>query len=696
MPADPVLLPKHENPQTSALIRTLDWAATSLGPMEGWRPELRTLLRLMLRSKTPHHLVWGPEHYLLYNDGYIPLLGSKHPEAMGRPFSDVWSEFWDEIEPIVARAYSGEASYFQDRPFLLCRGASPEPAWISFAYTPVEDDAGTILGLHSLFFETTAKVQAEKQRLEETERLRMMFEQAPGFIAVLMAPEHRFTLVNSAYMQLIGQREVLGLSVREAVPEVADQGFVKLLDQVYATGQPYVGQRVPIDLRRQQGEAPELRYVDFVYQPLLDADGAVRGVFVQGSDVTAHLRVEEELRDRSEELRRADRRKDEFLATLAHELRNPLAPIRTGLTVLSLSPTSEQAAHTRGVMERQLGHMVRLIDDLMDIARINSNKIELRQAVVDVAELVRSALEASRPGIDAAGHQLFVSLPGKPLHVYADSTRISQVVSNLLNNAAKYTHDRGRIELEVKADGDEVAIRVSDNGVGIAAEELPHVFELFSQIGRSREQSQGGLGLGLALVKRIAEMHTGSVAAHSGGPGCGSAFTLRLPLVQQDCDVANGVATCATSDDTVPMRILVVDDNVDAADTMRALLELLGHQVEVAHDGLAAVSAVNSLEPQVVFLDIGLPGIDGYEVACRIRAAKGAACPVIIAVTGWGAPSDVERGRASGIDRHMTKPVNPEAMATLVATLQRRSGTPGNADVASGRSTPDHGPLSPP
>lgn len=680
MPADFVLPPRHDNPHTSALIRTHDWASSPLGPMESWPAELRTLVRLMLRSKTPQHLVWGPEHCLLYNDGYIPLLGGKHPEAMGRVFSEVWPEIWDEVEEIVARTSAGESNYFEDRPFLLRRGTGTEPAWISFAYTPVEDDAGNIQGFHSLFFETTAKVLAEKDRLEETERLRMMFDQAPGFIAVLMGPEHVFTLVNRAYLQLIGHREAVGLPVHEALPEAAGQGFLTLLDRVYATGKPYVGQRVPIALQPNPEEPSEQHYVDFVYQPLLDADGGVRGVFVQGSDVTSHQRAEEELRDLSEDLRRESRRKDEFLATLAHELRNPLAPIRTGLSVLALSPSPEQAAHTREVMDRQLRHMVRLIDDLLDIARINSNKIELRSEVADIDELVRSALETSRPAIDAAGHQLFLSLPARPLHVRADPTRISQVISNLLNNAAKYTPDHGRIEVLVEAEADDVVVRVSDNGVGIAADALPHVFDLFSQVGRSSDQSQGGLGIGLALVRRIAEMHGGSVDVRSEGPGRGSTFSLRLPAVAVAADdTAGAAATAGPAPAASPMRILVVDDNLDAAETMRHLLELLGHEVAVAHDGPAAVDAVAAFDPQLVFLDIGLPGFNGYEVARRLRASYGPACPAIVAVTGWGAPGDVEHARAGGFDRHMTKPVDPRDVESVIVEVQQQCQSPPEA-----------------
>ncbi len=674
MPA--FLVPKsNENPLTSALIRDHDWESTTLGPMNRWPSELRTLVRLMLRSKAPQHLVWGEGHCLLYNDGYIPLLGIKHPAALGAPFLDVWPEVRDEVEPLVVRTLAGESSYFEDRSFLLMRGGDGgQQSWVSFAYTPVEDEAGNIVGLHSLFFETTSKVLAERGRMEETERLRAMFDQAPGFIAVLTGPEHVFTLTNHAYAQFVGHRPVLGLPVRQAMPEVVGQGFIELLDSVYNSGRPYVGRRVPVNLQREPGARPELLYADFVYQPLLDAAGAVTGVFVQGSDVTGHLLAEDELRGLSDELRRSNQRKDEFLATLAHELRNPLAPIRTGLEVLALSPTPERAAQTREVMDRQLGHMVRLIDDLLDIARINSNKIELRHETVSVADLVGSALEASRPAIDAAHHQLFVSLPSKPLYVRVDPTRISQVISNLLNNAAKYTPPQGRVSISVKPKGGDVLICVDDNGVGIAPDALPHVFELFSQNGGSQGHAQGGLGIGLALVKRITEMHAGTVEAHSDGAGCGSTFTLCLPDAALPAEGAGDASDTGAGTGTAaaPMRILVVDDNVDAAETMRWLLEMLGHEVQVVHDGASALAAADAMTPALIFLDIGLPDITGFEVAQRIRASHGPDAPVIVAVTGWGAPSDVERAGASGFDHHMTKPVDPRRVEAMVAELQAR------------------------
>ncbi|MDQ3205232.1 MAG: PAS domain-containing protein [Pseudomonadota bacterium] len=389
-----------------------------------------------------------------------------------------------------------------------------------------------------------------------------------------------------------------------------------------------------------------------------------RGVLL---DITERKQAEEELR-------RADQSKDEFLAMLAHELRNPLAPIRTGLTVLGMSPSPEAAAQTREVMERQLGHMVRLVDDLLDIARISSDKLELRTQRVDLRSVIHNAVEISQSTIDAAGHQLYTSLPAQPLLVEVDPTRMAQVIGNLLTNAAKYTPRNGRIEVSAMREGAHVCIRVCDNGVGLAPEALPRIFDLFSQVGRTLDRSQGGLGIGLALAKRIVEMHGGSVEARSAGPHCGSSFSVRLPVEIQDprersrpIHADGGEARAETS-----LRVLVVDDNVDAADTMQSMLELLGHETRSVHTGLEAVSAVDSMAPDVVFLDIGLPDIDGYEAARRIRSMDPRHEVTLVALTGWGADADLQRSSDSGIDRHLTKPADPEMVRQILASYDPR------------------------
>lgn len=370
-----------------------------------------------------------------------------------------------------------------------------------------------------------------------------------------------------------------------------------------------------------------------------------------------------------EQVREQDRRKDEFLATLAHELRNPLAPIRTGLTVLKLVKSPEDMNAAREMMERQVGHMVRLIDDLLDVSRITRGKVELKPERVDIRDVIDAALEVTRPIVEANNHELIIAPLDQALPIHADPTRIAQVISNLLNNAAKYTPRGGRIELTVERDGSHVEIAVRDNGLGIAPEMLHKVFEMFTQVGRTIDQAQGGLGIGLALVTRLVEMHGGTVKAESEGHGKGSRFIVRLPLAEAPvtAEITGVKATIAES--PTPRRILVVDDNVDGAKSLSLLLNLAGHTTSVAYSGPAALERARSFAPEVVFLDIGLPGMNGYEVARQLRAEPNGAALTLVALTGWGTDDDRKRAHDAGFDHHLTKPVDAAHVHALLAAM---------------------------
>jgi signal transduction histidine kinase/DNA-binding response OmpR family regulator len=369
------------------------------------------------------------------------------------------------------------------------------------------------------------------------------------------------------------------------------------------------------------------------------------------------------------EIRESDRQKGVFLAMLAHELRNPLAPILNALHVLRTPDADPEAtAQARDIAERQVRHLARLVDDLLDVSRINTDKVELRRGPIDLREAVARAVEAARPLIEARGHELSVSVPDGPLRLTADEDRLEQILSNLLNNAAKYTEPGGRIALEVAREGDDAVVRVRDTGIGIAPELLPRVFDLFTQADRSLDRSQGGLGIGLTLVRRLVEMHGGSVSVSSAGVGRGSEFVVRLPLAAGD------EAALPTDDGRVdepaderPKRVLVVDDNVDAARILSRLLTAGGHHVDVAHDGQAALEIARERPPDVVLLDIGLPGMDGYEVARRMRAMGDLDRTLLVALTGYGQEEDRRRSRESGFDQHLTKPVDPLAIKQLIA-----------------------------
>lgn len=384
----------------------------------------------------------------------------------------------------------------------------------------------------------------------------------------------------------------------------------------------------------------------------------------QAADLIERNAATQALRNQATLLLEADRHKNEFLATLAHELRNPLAPIRSGLSVLQIGGP-EQLPRVLDVMERQLGHMVRLIDDLLDVSRVSSGKITLKPALVELSTVVESAVEASRPLMTTAGHQFTVTMPGAPIWLHADPTRIAQIVSNLLNNAAKYTPRGGRIELVIDASGNEVRLRVIDNGIGISAAMLPRIFGLFSQEEGAIERSQGGLGVGLALARSLAVMHHGTVHAESAGKDRGSVFTLRLPTV-------DGAAERAEAHDGLARpgrarRILVVDDNADAADTLALVLEGLGHEARVEVDPRAAVSVALTFAPEIVFLDLGMPTLNGYDLARLLRAEAGLHGVCLVALSGWGTDEHRAGSRLAGIDHHLTKPVQLSEVIALLA-----------------------------
>ncbi|HZY19222.1 MAG TPA: ATP-binding protein [Ramlibacter sp.] len=379
-----------------------------------------------------------------------------------------------------------------------------------------------------------------------------------------------------------------------------------------------------------------------------------------------------------ERLREQDRRKDEFLAVLAHELRNPLAPIRTGIGLLQRTPSPDTSARTLQMMERQLGHMVRLIDDLMDISRISTGKIQLQKHRFDLRSAVNAAVESCRPALEIARHELQLVLPDEELPVEGDATRLAQVVGNLLSNAIKYTPAGGRIEVQLCRRDGQAELRVQDNGAGMEAAILPSVFEMFVQEDRSRANAQGGLGIGLALVRQLLEMHGGRIAATSPGLGHGSTFTLTLPLA-----AGHPAAVQAATADPAPglpeqgLRILVVDDNVDAADTLAILLEAQGHEARVAVSGEQALEVTHAFTPDCVLLDIGLPGMNGYDVARRLRTSPDprlAACK-LVALTGWGSHDDRDRAAQAGFDVHLTKPVDVQRLDTLLTDLARTGGS---------------------
>jgi PAS domain S-box-containing protein len=433
------------------------------------------------------------------------------------------------------------------------------------------------------------------------------------------------------------------------------------IEKVIATRKPIRGE-VPFT------GASGRRFYDYIFVPVVGRDGDVVAVAGTARDTTDRQHAEQAIRVQAERLAEADHAKDEFIATLSHELRNPLAPLRNSLSLLRLAGTGDLVtAPVHEMMGRQINHLVRLVDDLLEMSRISRDALVLRKERVAVGAIVHNAIETSEPLIRAARHDLHVALPEEPMWVEGDPVRLAQVLSNLLNNAATYTEDGGRVAIEAKHNGDHVTVSVSDNGPGIAPEALPRMFEMFSRGARSGARGHGGLGVGLALARRLAEMHGGTLNARSNGPETGSVFTLRLPLA------ANQAAGAPIAEPPLARlaqtRILVVDDNGDAAESLGMVLRLLGADVRVAHDGHQAIEAFGAYGPAVVLLDIGMPGMDGYEVARTLRRRFPDHRAALVALTGWGQAKDRRLSQEAGFDHHLVKPADINALQALLASL---------------------------
>lgn len=502
-----------------------------------------------------------------------------------------------------------------------------------------------------------------EQRLEAKDaRYRALFESIDeGFCVIQLlrdasgkVRDYRIDEANEAFSMHTGVQDPVGRNISDLVPE--SQGrWLDIYDRVARTGEA---------TRFVEEEKAMHRWFD-VYALRLGPDGSDLLALVF-SDITQRLTAENDMRRLNEELAQANRRKTEFLATLAHELRNPLAPLSNGLHLMRLAGGKpEMLERTRQMMERQVQHMVHLVDDLLDVARISTGKVELRRRRMDLKEAVATAVETSASLIDAGGHKLHVELPAQPLPMDADPTRITQVVSNLLNNAAKYTPEAGRIDLRVAVHDGEAVLTVTDTGIGLAPDALSKVFEMFAQVPNSTGKPQGGLGIGLSLVQSLVAMHGGSVSASSAGIGQGSTFTVRLPLAKGD-EMTTETNAAQAAGKPGQLQVLVVDDNTDAAESLGVLLDIEGHAAHIAHTGAAALQVAQSHALDVVFLDIGLPDMTGYDVAKRLRMLPGMQKTMLVALTGWGTQDDRQRARDAGFDRHLTKPAELPAVEELL------------------------------
>jgi len=657
-----------------------------------------------------------------WNPGAQRLFGYTAAEAIGKPVTMLIPDNHLDEEPgILARLRRGERI---DHYETIRRRKDGELINVSLTVSPIKDGTGRIIGASKIARDITRQKRSEELIREQAHVLALL-DTTGKTIASQLDLQNVLQTVTDTATQLTGAKfgaffyniisdqgeafllytlsgapreafEKFGLPRNTAIfnPTFTGKGVVRSPD---ITKDPRYGKMAPHH-GMPKGHLPVRSYLAvpvisrsgdvmgglFFGHPDPDrfterAEQLVVGVAAQATVAMDNARLYEAAqreiasRERAEAaLRETDQRKDEFLATLAHELRNPLAPIRQA-TIISMSPgaSDEQKQWSHEVITRQVRHMSLLLDDLLDISRITRGMLELRTEMADLAEVVEAAIETSRPVIDAKLHSLQLDLPAEPTQFAADPLRLAQVVSNLLTNAAKYTDPRGTIQVRATADDRNVEISVTDSGVGLTQDALSAVFTMFSQVRSTQDRSEGGLGIGLALSKGVVELHGGTIEAHSAGPGKGSEFIVRLPR-RTVAGSLPATTTATAPAQTRKRRVLIADDNRDAADSISMLLQMAGHEVTVAYDGQQALENIETLRPEVALLDIGMPGLDGFEVARRVRLDIRIRNTLLIAVTGWGQASDKARALAAGFDLHFTKPVEP---ATLIDLLGKKLST---------------------
>ena len=584
--------------------------------------------------------------------------------------NNFWWELWTEetiplVKESVAKAMRGETAHFQ----AFCPTAKGTPKWWDVIVSPIHDANGKATRLISVSRDITENKAAEEILRESEEKYRNLFNSIDeGFCTIEMIfdenekpVDYLFIEMNPVFEKQTGLVDATGKTARELVPNLEEYWF-EVYGKVALTGE---------SVRFENHSAPMNRWFD-VYASRVGNEQN-RCVALVFTDITTRRQADDALRE-------ADRRKDEFLATLAHELRNPLAPIRSGLEIIRRA-TSDKPARmdALGIIERQTAQMVRLIDDLLDISRITQGKIRLRKTRFELKKAIDMALESSRDLLEMTGLKLIVSLPDEPIYLDADFTRVAQIFLNILNNSVKYTQPGGEIRLTAEKRDGEAVIGFFDTGIGIPPEMLPHIFEMFSQLENDSEQTRGGLGIGLSVVERLVEMHGGTITAFSAGKGKGSEFIVYLPLATEQsaktedelpsaADTAQHALLQTTengkSRQSKEKRILVVDDNADAAQMLEVLLKLNGHEVRLAFDGETGLAENEEFQPEAALLDIGLPGISGYETARRIREKNPDI--LLIAVSGWGTENDRQRSSEAGFNYHLVKPVEPRRFGKIV------------------------------
>ena len=597
-----------------------------------------------------------------WNAGAERLFGYSAEQAIGRHISLVIPpERLAEEDDIVASLKAGKRIDHVETERVRSDGQRVQ---VSLTISPIRDASGVVIGASKIARDVT-----ERKRIEaEREKFVTVIENSTDFIGMCDLDGVPF-FVNRAGLKMVGLDDIEQARRMPVASFFFSEDQDRMMHEFFPSVLRNGHGEVEVRFRHFKTGAP--RWMAYKVLTLPGADGRPVAFATVSQDVTERRRLEDDLRRVVAELSDADRRKNEFLAMLAHELRNPLAPISNAVRALSLGRRDETAVDSASEMlERQVGQIIRLVDDLLDVSRISRGKIALRPERVELTRIIDQAVEASRAQYRSMDQELTVSLPSEPVYLNADPTRLAQVVGNLLNNAHKFTDVGGRISVAVEREGAQVVIRVKDTGVGIAAEHLAGIFEMFTQVESSLERSRSGLGIGLTLVKTLVEMHGGTVEAHSDGPGRGSEFVVRLPVLR---DVPESLSPAAPehldASPVVRRRVLIVDDNRDAAEWLATLLSLSGHETHIALDGDQAVKAAERLLPDAILLDIGLPRIDGYEVCRRIREQPWGRGLMIVALTGWGQEEDRQKSKEAGFNTHLVKPVDDEVIMNLLASL---------------------------
>lgn len=666
--------------EARGLIQARDWSASPLGPVESWPQALRTLVDVMLGSRQPMFVVWGSERIMLYNDSYAVLLGRKHPRALGRSFADVWTEIIGEVGPILDRAYAGESTHMDDIAFVLHRNGFPEEAHFSFSYTPVHDGSGTVAGMFCACSETTERVFAER-RLRETEaelreaygrlsaegdRLRELFRQAPGFMFVWRGPEHVYEMANDAYFELVGRRDILGKPAREALPEIVEQGYFDVADRVFATGEPFVGQGLPVRFQRTPGAALEERFVTFIFQPIRGAEGQVTGIFVEGHDVTEGKRAEESLRQAREEAERANIAKSKFLAAASHDLRQPMQSLFLFHDILKphVAQGGQEALKHLG---RGLDAMRELLDSLLNISQLDAGIVQPSLEEFGVHQVIEQIGASYAPVAAAKGLEFRVATCRTV--VRSDRTLLGRMVRNLLENAMRYT-EAGWIAVECHEAGGYLSIEVHDSGIGIAPEHLERIWEEFHQVGNPERDRNRGLGLGLAIVRRLSCLLDHKVEVRS-IPGQGSIFSIAVPCGSAEPQPARTTKGIVAGHGWLA---LLVDDDPIVLLGLKATFEAWGYEVLAAGSADQALTLLEDCgrRPDVIVADYRLrEGRSGTAAILRVRTKYGFEVPGIVLTGETG--QEVRDAAAKLSLAIIHKPVTPRQLADALNELFQKS-----------------------